>query len=111
MKVIDAKGINKIFSQAGEEIEVLKDLSLCIEGASSTAIVGKSGSGKSTLISVLAGLESISSGSLNILGTDVTTSSEKSLNSLRRESYGIVFQKFRSDEGTVIKATVRRTCW
>lgn len=94
MNVIEAKGINKTFSQAGNHIVVLKDLDLSVSGKSTTAIVGKSGSGKSTLISVLAGLESISDGDLNILGKDIVHCSEKIINSLRRESYGIVFQKF-----------------
>ena len=47
MKVIEAKGINKIFKQADNEIEVLKHLDLSVSAASTTAIVGKSGSGKS----------------------------------------------------------------
>ncbi len=94
MNVIEAKGINKTFSQAGNSIVVLKDLNLSVAGASTTAIVGKSGSGKSTLISVLAGLESISDGDLNILGKDIVHCSEEIINSLRRESYGIVFQRF-----------------
>ena len=94
MNVIEAKGINKTFSQAGNNIVVLKDLNLSVSGASTTAIVGKSGSGKSTLISVLAGLESISDGDLNILGKDIVHCSEEIINSLRRESYGIVFQRF-----------------
>ena len=94
MNVIEAKGINKTFSQAGNNIVVLKDLNLSVSGASTTAIVGKSGSGKSTLISVLAGLESISDGALNILGKDIVHCSEEIINSLRRESYGIVFQRF-----------------
>ena len=94
MKVIEAKGINKIFKQADNEIEVLKHLDLSVSAASTTAIVGKSGSGKSTLISILAGLESITDGSLSLLGQNIDGVSEKTLNTIRRESYGIVFQRF-----------------
>ena len=54
-------------------IEALKAVDLCIEPGSLTALVGPDGAGKTTLLRLMAGLMKADSGSLEVLGIDVST--------------------------------------
>jgi putative ABC transport system ATP-binding protein len=58
------------------------------------AIIGPSGSGKSTLLGLIAGLDSASSGTITIAGTEITGLDEDALARLRGEKIGFVFQFF-----------------
>ena len=58
------------------------------------AVLGESGVGKSTLLNCIAGLDSVSSGSVRIAGTELTTLAEPDAALLRRRSLGFVFQAF-----------------
>ncbi|MGK7896997.1 MAG: amino acid ABC transporter ATP-binding protein [Xenococcus sp. (in: cyanobacteria)] len=75
--------------------EVLKEISINLKKGDVVAIIGPSGCGKSTFIRCLNGLETISSGSLNIMGTNIFPSyiSEKNLCQIRAK-VGMVFQHF-----------------
>jgi len=59
-----------------------------------TAIMGPSGSGKSTLMHCLAGLDSLTSGSVCIGDTDLAQLDDKQLTTLRREKVGFIFQAY-----------------
>ena len=65
-----------------------------IELGGSVFLQGASGSGKSTLLSLLAGTLKASSGTLQILGTDLTSLSSRRRDRFRAEHIGIVFQQF-----------------
>lgn len=73
---------------------VLKGIDLEIQKGTSTGIVGPSGSGKSTLLMVIAGLERVDDGRVEISGTDLTGMDEDSLAAFRGQNIGIVFQSF-----------------
>nr|WP_210278081.1 ABC transporter ATP-binding protein [Phyllobacterium myrsinacearum] len=75
-------------------VHVLKGISLAINAGQSVGIVGPSGSGKSTLLMVLAGLERIDSGSVEIAGQKLETMSEDATAAFRGKNIGIVFQSF-----------------
>jgi putative ABC transport system ATP-binding protein len=59
-----------------------------------TAIVGPSGSGKSTLMHLLAGLDTATSGSIQVGGVELTDLNDRDLTVLRRDRIGFVFQAF-----------------
>ncbi len=59
-----------------------------------TAIMGPSGSGKSTLMHCMAGLDSATSGSAFIGGTDLSTLQDREMTNLRRDRLGFIFQSF-----------------
>jgi putative ABC transport system ATP-binding protein len=59
------------------------------------AIVGASGSGKSTLLSIIAGLDTPSSGTVRIAGTDIFALDEDARAALRAQKLGFVFQSFQ----------------
>ena len=66
--MIILKNIFKSYIRAGQEINVLIDLSLNIKKNSFTALMGPSGSGKSTLLNLIAGIDTPDSGLVLING-------------------------------------------
>lgn len=95
--VLQAKNIKKSFNDIQEHkssVSILRGLNLDIHADQTIAIMGKSGSGKSTLLSILAGLESIDSGSLMVSDTDIFGLSEGERTQFRAKHISIVFQQF-----------------
>ena len=67
------RGLNKIFtSQTKASVEALRDINLTIADGEFVSIVGASGSGKSTLLRIIDGLETATSGSVEVDGRRVT---------------------------------------
>ena len=89
-----ARNATKIYGSGDTAVRALEDVSVEFEGGRYTAIMGPSGSGKSTLMHCLAGLDSLSSGSVLIDGVDLGTLKDKELTILRRERIGFVFQSY-----------------
>ena len=58
-------------------------------------VLGPSGAGKTSLLMIMAGLESLTGGSISLAENDITTMGEDALAALRRDQVGIVFQAFR----------------
>jgi putative ABC transport system ATP-binding protein len=81
-------------TSAAGSVNVLRGISATIESGSTVGLVGPSGSGKSTLMMVLGGLERVTSGKVEIAGTDLNALSEDALARFRRDRIGIVFQSF-----------------
>jgi nitrate/nitrite transport system ATP-binding protein len=71
MAIMELKGIGKSYARNADEICVLRDIDLAIEEGEFVAIVGFSGSGKTTLMSLLAGLEAPTTGSIMFKGVPV----------------------------------------
>lgn len=80
-------------SLAGE-VEILRGLDLQIDTGEAVGIVGPSGSGKTTLLMVIAGLEGIVGGGVEIAGQNLAQLDEDGLAVFRRDHIGIVFQGF-----------------
>lgn len=76
------------------EIEVLRGLDLDIRAGEIVAVMGPSGSGKSSLIALMGGLEVANSGTVQVLGHDLTQATEAERTHLRRRDIGIVFQSY-----------------
>ncbi|MXV61827.1 ATP-binding cassette domain-containing protein [Natronorubrum sp. JWXQ-INN-674] len=81
-------------SDAGRSVTALRDVSLEIRSNEVVGLTGPSGSGKSTVLHAIAGLVVPTAGTVELLGTDLTTRSETERTRLRRESVGLVFQQF-----------------
>ncbi|GAB1233919.1 lipoprotein-releasing ABC transporter ATP-binding protein LolD [Ferrigenium sp. UT5] len=90
--VISCRKLTKTYAQGDLSVAVLKGVNLEVAQGERIAIVGASGSGKSTLLHLLGGLDTLTSGSVNILGQDVTKMDETQRGALRNRSLGFVYQ-------------------
>ncbi len=86
--------IKKSFYQGQDQIQVLQDVSFELPEGKLISIIGQSGSGKSTLLSLLAGLESADSGSINLTQQNLSKMNEKQRTQFRAENISIVFQQY-----------------
>ncbi|GAA0978396.1 ABC transporter ATP-binding protein [Acrocarpospora macrocephala] len=89
-----AKGLTKIYGQGDAAVHALRGVDVSFATGAFTAIMGPSGSGKSTLMHCLAGLDTVTEGSVTVGDTEITRLSDKQLTLLRRERVGFVFQAF-----------------
>ncbi|WP_366946340.1 ATP-binding cassette domain-containing protein [Nevskia sp.] len=94
-KVIVAKSIIQEIVSDGSRIAILNGLDLTIAAGESVAIVGASGSGKTTLLSLLAGLDSPTSGEIMLAGQRLSSLDEDGRARLRAGRVGFVFQSFQ----------------
>ncbi|MBA4284062.1 MAG: ABC transporter [Xanthomonadaceae bacterium] len=93
--VIVAENLTQEIVSGGERIAILNDLDLRIAAGETVAIVGASGSGKTTLLSLLAGLDSPTSGSIMLAGQRLSSLDEDGRAALRAGRVGFVFQSFQ----------------
>jgi putative ABC transport system ATP-binding protein len=87
-------GLVKVYGTGDTAVRALDGVSAAFGRAQFTAIMGPSGSGKSTLMHCLAGLDTATSGSVRIGGTELSGLSDRQLTLLRRTKVGFVFQSF-----------------
>ncbi len=90
--ILSLKNIEKTYESSGENLTIIKDLSLDLERGKKCVIVGKSGSGKSTLLNMIGGLDAATSGTILVNGQDVSKMNEKQINGFRKKILGLVFQ-------------------
>lgn len=90
--VISCRDLRKTYSQGKLNVPVLNGVNFDVMRGERVAIVGASGSGKSTLLHLLGGLDSITGGSVSILGNDVSSMNETQRGELRNHSLGFVYQ-------------------
>jgi putative ABC transport system ATP-binding protein len=89
--VVDA---TKVYGKDDSEVRALDGVTVDIEAGRFTAIMGPSGSGKSTLMHCMAGLDSLTSGSVSIGATRLDSLNDRQLTELRRTDVGFVFQAY-----------------
>ena len=89
-----ARALTKRYGDGDTAVIALDDVNLDIPVGQFTAVMGPSGSGKSTLMHCMAGLDAVTSGSIQLGDVDLATCSDKQLTLLRREQVGFVFQSF-----------------
>jgi putative ABC transport system ATP-binding protein len=97
--IIVTEGLGKSVVTSEGMLHILSSIDLIIKSGESIAIVGESGSGKSTLISLLAGLDTPTSGSISLNGKSLTTMNEDGRAAMRNELIGFVFQSFQLLQG------------
>jgi len=92
--VVVARDVTRRYGEGDTAVDALRGVSVDVQAGQLTAVMGPSGSGKSTLMHILAGLDTPTSGSVTIAGTEITTLGDNDLTKLRREHIGFVFQFF-----------------
>lgn len=93
--LIVTENLGKSVQTSDGTLEILSAIDLSINAGESIAIIGESGSGKSTLISLLAGLDTPSTGSITLDGKIITVMNEDGRAAVRNELVGFVFQSFQ----------------
>ena len=117
--ILEAKDLWKGYRTSGEQLEVLKGLSLSVGRGEFVAIQGASGVGKSTLLHLLGGLDRPDRGLLQVAVDDggapaeLHSMSDSALNRFRGEQVGFVFQfhhllpEFDAVENVLLPALIR----
>ena len=92
--ILQLRGITRDFKLGAQTVHVLKGIDLDISKNEYVALMGPSGSGKSTLMNLLGCLDTPTSGSYELNGTDVSSLNDNALAEIRNSEIGFVFQTF-----------------
>jgi putative ABC transport system ATP-binding protein len=92
--ILVARDLAKDYPMNGETVHALRGVSLTVHAGEYLAIVGPSGSGKSTLLQLLGGIDTPTSGNVEIGGARLDALSDRELTRLRLTRLGFVFQRF-----------------
>jgi putative ABC transport system ATP-binding protein len=111
-QAVVARDLTRRYGDGATAVDALRGVSLEVHDGNLVAVMGPSGSGKSTLMHLLAGLDTPTSGTVTIGGTEITTLDDRALTMLRREHVGFVFQFFNllpmlsAEENIVLPLTI-----
>ena len=92
MRKIIVSDLVKEYGASDNKVMANDRLSFGIEEGEFVVILGPSGAGKSTLLNILGGMDSATSGSVNVFGKEIVGLDEKDLTEYRRQDIGFVFQ-------------------
>lgn len=92
MRKIIVSYLVKEYGASDNKVMANDRLSFEIEEGEFVVILGPSGAGKSTLLNILGGMDSATSGSVNVFGKEIVGLDEKDLTEYRRQDIGFVFQ-------------------
>ena len=93
MAYIEVKNVVKEYeSEGGMPMRALNEISFEIERGEFVCIVGPSGAGKTTVLNMLGGMDTITSGSILVDGTDISQFTTREMTEYRRFDVGFVFQ-------------------
>jgi putative ABC transport system ATP-binding protein len=89
-----ASEVVKLYGSGETAVRALDHVSVELMRGEFTAIMGPSGSGKSTLMHCLAGLDTVSAGTVTVGDVELSRLSDKQMTALRRDRIGFVFQSY-----------------
>jgi len=92
--LIELADIHKIYQMGASEVNALDGVTLRIARGEYVAIMGPSGSGKSTLMNIVGCLDTPSSGSYRLRGTEIRDRDDDELARIRNQEVGFIFQTF-----------------
>jgi putative ABC transport system ATP-binding protein len=93
-RLIDIRDVHKVYVMGTNEVHALAGVSVGIASGEYVAVMGPSGSGKSTLMNVVGCLDTPSSGSYRLRGTEIRDRDDDELARIRNQEIGFIFQTF-----------------
>jgi putative ABC transport system ATP-binding protein len=90
--IVKINAVSKTYQRGSQPVPVLERISFEIGSGEFLALMGPSGSGKSTLLNLIAGIDTVDSGSIVIAGIDIATLNESELARWRAAHVGFIFQ-------------------
>ena len=94
MSILQTTELKKYYGAEPNITRALDGVSLSIEKGEFVAIVGTSGSGKSTLLNMMGGLDTPTSGSIQVKGKELSKFKDEQLTIFRRRNIGFIFQNY-----------------
>lgn len=94
LNIIETEKLHKIYRVGDQRVHALAGVTISVPRGQFVSITGASGSGKSTLLNMLAGLETVTAGSVIVAGRHLELLNESQLVNFRRENVGFIFQSF-----------------
>lgn len=94
MSILCASHLKKYYGKDESLVKALDDVNVSVENGQFVAIIGTSGSGKSTLLNMLGGLDSPTSGGVQVENQNIEKLSEEQLTVFRRKRIGFIFQNY-----------------
>ena len=93
--IIAVERVTKQVQDSTGTLTILHEIGFSLAPRQSAAIVGASGSGKSTLLAIIAGLDTPTTGTVKLAGTDLFAIDEDARAAVRAAQLGFVFQSFQ----------------
>jgi putative ABC transport system ATP-binding protein len=93
--IVSVEHVCKSVTDSTGTLQILRDIDFALNARETAAIVGASGSGKSTLLSIIAGLDTPTTGTVRLAGVDLFAMDEDERAGLRASKVGFVFQSFQ----------------
>ena len=93
--IVSVEHVFKSVTDSTGTLTILRDIDFALNPRETAAIVGASGSGKSTLLTIIAGLDTPTTGTVRLAGQDIFAISEDDRAALRAQKVGFVFQSFQ----------------
>lgn len=94
MSILCASHLKKYYGKEESLVKALDDVNVSVENGQFAAVIGTSGSGKSTLLNMLGGLDTPTSGGVQVANQSIEKLSEEQLTVFRRRRIGFIFQNY-----------------
>ena len=92
--ILELENVSRSYRVGSEEVKALKNVTLRVPRGEFVVILGPSGSGKTTLLNLIGGIDSPTSGRIEVDGVDISALGDRGLTGYRRNRIGFVFQFF-----------------
>ncbi len=94
MGIVELKNVEKVYPLGKTQVHALRGVTLTVDKGDFVSIAGPSGSGKSTILNLLGCVDTATSGTVRVNGTDTAELSDREITRLRHEVLGFIFQSF-----------------